>query len=244
MKNLEAGAAIGAGQGEDDFGKIETRGIDMIPDVERRSKPYELFTVFFGPQFGFGNMIFGALAIAFGLGWWAAFSAITVGSVAGSLIFLAVTPVSPKTGSAARAPPQRGRCGGDRVRDTLRTMKTEHWKNEPEEQDYPAAVSYLSLLMDPAAAAQLVSALQKAGQLDHYKAKDVLRASQLPLLPEDDKHVASDLGKVKSGSKLSPVLLVRGQPLLVADGYHRVCASYHLDENADIPCRIVDAHGS
>jgi len=36
------------------------------------------------------------------------------------------------------------------------------------------------------------------------------------------------------------VLLVRGQPLLVADGYHRVCASYHLDENADIPSRVVD----
>jgi hypothetical protein len=41
------------------------------------------------------------------------------------------------------------------------------------------------------------------------------------------------------------VLLVRGRlqqdtPLTIADGYHRICASYHLDENADIPCRIVD----
>jgi hypothetical protein len=123
-------------------------------------------------------------------------------------------------------------------------METEHWKNEPEDRDYPAALSYLSLLMDPAAAAQLASALEKAGKLDHYKAKDVLRASELPLLAEDDKHVASDLGKVKSGRKLSPVLLVRGQPLLVADGYHRICASYHLDENADIPCRIVNGLGS
>ncbi len=48
-----------------------------------------------------------------------------------------------------------------------------------------------------------------------------------------------------SGQRLSPVLLVRGQaekglPLLVADGYHRVCASYRLDENPDIPCRLVD----
>jgi purine-cytosine permease-like protein len=99
MKNLEAGAAIGAGLGKDDFGHIETRGIDMIPDVERKSKPYELLTVFFGPQFGYGNMIFGALAIAFGLGWWAAFSAITVGCLVGSLVFLMVTPVSPKTGT-------------------------------------------------------------------------------------------------------------------------------------------------
>lgn len=99
VKNLEAGAAVRAGEGKDVFGKIETRGIDMIPHVERRSKPHELFTVFFGPQFGYGNMLFGALPIAFGLGWWAAFAAITVGSVVGSFIFLAVTPISPKTGT-------------------------------------------------------------------------------------------------------------------------------------------------
>ena len=119
-------------------------------------------------------------------------------------------------------------------------MTTEHWKNEPEAQDFPAAESYLSLLMDPGAAAKLVKALQKAEKLVQYKAKDILRASRLPLLPENNKHVASDLNKVAEGKKLSPVLLVRGQPLLVADGYHRVCASAHLDENADIPSRGVD----
>jgi hypothetical protein len=32
----------------------------------------------------------------------------------------------------------------------------------------------------------------------------------------------------------------RGVPLTIADGYHRVCASYHLDENADIPCHLAD----
>lgn len=25
-------------------------------------------------------------------------------------------------------------------------------------------------------------------------------------------------------------------PLIAADGYHRVCASYWIDENTDIPC--------
>jgi purine-cytosine permease-like protein len=99
MQNLEAGAAIAAGKAKDNFGGIETRGIDMIPEVERRSKPAELLRVFFGPQFGFGNMLFGALAIAFGLSWWAAFWAITVGSIVGSLFFLAITPISPKTGT-------------------------------------------------------------------------------------------------------------------------------------------------
>ena len=29
-------------------------------------------------------------------------------------------------------------------------------------------------------------------------------------------------------------------PLTIADGYHRVCASYHVNEDADIPCLLVD----
>ena len=44
-----------------------------------------------------------------------------------------------------------------------------------------------------------------------YEAKDLLRASRLPMLEQDNKHVASDLAKVKSGLKLSPILLVRGR---------------------------------
>jgi purine-cytosine permease-like protein len=99
MENLEAGAAVPAGRGRDDWGSIETRGIDMIPEVERRAKPFSLFSVFFGPQFGYGNMLFGALPIAFGLGWWAAFASITVGTAIGSLVFLGISPLSPRTGT-------------------------------------------------------------------------------------------------------------------------------------------------
>jgi hypothetical protein len=120
----------------------------------------------------------------------------------------------------------------------------EHWKSEPEEHDYPAAADYLSLVLDPRRTDAVVAALRTA-PLTHRKAKDLLRASELPLLPQENAHVAKDLGKVKSGQLLSPVLLVRGSiergsPLAVADGYHRICASYHIDENADIPCRIAD----
>ena len=72
-----------------------------------------------------------------------------------------------------------------------------------------------------------------------------MRASGLALLPDDNVHVASDLAKIKRGELLSPVLLVRGDfrrgvPLTIADGYHRVCASYHVNEDADIPCLLVD----
>jgi hypothetical protein len=119
------------------------------------------------------------------------------------------------------------------------TVPTEHWKDEPEAQDFPAAESYLSLLLGPSGAAKLVKALRKEQTLQHYAAKDILRAAGLPLLGTDDSEVAADLDKVKGGKKLSPVLLAQGIPLWVADGYHRVCASYHLDEKVLVPCRIV-----
>ena len=122
--------------------------------------------------------------------------------------------------------------------------RPEHWKDEPDEHDFPAAADYLSLLLPEQTAASLVDRLKAVEKLDR-KAKDLLRASRLRLLPADNPHVAADLKKVSGGERLSPVLVVRGQAekglaLLVADGYHRICASYHLDEDADIPCRLVD----
>ena len=93
--------------------------------------------------------------------------------------------------------------------------------------------------------AALCKELLFGSPLERRQAKDLLRASGLDLLPTDNAHVAADLAKVKRGESLSPVLLVRGEmrrgvPLTIADGYHRVCASYHLDENADIPCHLAD----
>jgi hypothetical protein len=119
------------------------------------------------------------------------------------------------------------------------------WESAPDAQDYPAASAYLSLLVaDPVLRDDLVAALQSA-PIVHYKAKDLLRASQLPLLPADNAHVAADLQKVRKRHPLSPILLVRGDlvrgfPLQIADGYHRVCASYYVMENTDIPCRLID----
>jgi hypothetical protein len=120
----------------------------------------------------------------------------------------------------------------------------EHWKQQPDDHDYPAAEDYLSLLTSPAAAKKLARRLRFA-PIVHRKAKDLLRASALPLLAPDNVNVVKDLKKVQGGKLLSPVLLVRGMmrihsALIVADGYHRICASYHLNEDADIPCQIVD----
>jgi hypothetical protein len=73
----------------------------------------------------------------------------------------------------------------------------------------------------------------------------LLRAARLPLLPSDESHVSEDLKRIQKAKALAPVLLVRGDiatglPLIVADGYHRICAVCYFDESAPIPCRIAD----
>jgi hypothetical protein len=121
-------------------------------------------------------------------------------------------------------------------------MASVKWLEKPEAHDFPAAADYLALLADSHTVEELTDRLQ-AGTVVHKKAKDILRAAQLGLLPVDNPHVAADLTKIKKGQPLSPILLVRGDfttgvPLQIADGYHRVCASYHTDENTDIPVII------
>lgn len=118
------------------------------------------------------------------------------------------------------------------------------WLDHPESHDYPAAASYLSLVTDGATVAATVEAFQAATTL-HFKAKDILRAARLPLLAETNPHVRSDLAKVRGGEPLSPVLVVRGDAssghaAQIADGYHRVCASYLTDENTDVSVRLVE----
>ena len=115
----------------------------------------------------------------------------------------------------------------------------EHWQEVPEEHDFAAAANYLSLTLPESTAAAIAEALRSATTI-HRQAKDLLRAARLELLPNTDPEVKKDLKKVARGEKLSPVLLVRATPLLIADGYHRICASYHLTEDAEIPCRLVD----
>ncbi|MGD3111932.1 hypothetical protein [Streptomyces sp. YGL11-2] len=115
---------------------------------------------------------------------------------------------------------------------------TKLWLQEPEDHDFPAAADYLGLLRDEGEVMRIVDALREA-PTQAKKAKDIMRASALPLLPADNVHVKHNIQKVKLGKKLSPVLLVRGIPLVIADGYHRVCAAYHLTEDLIVPCRIV-----
>ncbi len=83
----------------DQVAQVEGRGIDYVPPQDRHSKPRNLAWAMFGPQFGFGNMVFGSLGIAFGLSWWSTVTAITIGVILGSIIFAGIAIQSPKTGT-------------------------------------------------------------------------------------------------------------------------------------------------
>ena len=115
------------------------------------------------------------------------------------------------------------------------------WVKKPAKQDYAAAERYLSLLLDEAAVARCAKKLRRAGVVE-FEAKDLLRASDLALLGASNSHVKRDLQKINKGMPLSPLLLVRDREnvrLIIADGYHRLCAAYAVDEDAAIPCCLV-----
>jgi hypothetical protein len=111
-------------------------------------------------------------------------------------------------------------------------------------EDFDAAEKFLSLLSSDTKAKALVKSLRNSKLVEHA-AKDLLRAAHLPLLPSDESHVDEDLKRIHKGKTLAPVLLVRGDiasglPLIVADGYHRICAVCYFDESAQISCRVAD----
>jgi hypothetical protein len=114
------------------------------------------------------------------------------------------------------------------------------WLDVPEEHDYPAAESYLNLIYDLQSTATLVQQLKQA-PMSSFKAKDIFRASGLSLLGVSNSRVERDRKKILDGHSLSPLLLVRDKAngkVVIADGYHRMCAIYGFDEDAIIPCKI------
>jgi hypothetical protein len=124
--------------------------------------------------------------------------------------------------------------------------KDKIWEANASSEDYAAAQKYLALLFTPQESKRLMTLLRDAPTIE-YAAKDLLRASQTHLLDRDNSELAEDLKKIKKGKKLSPVLLVRGDgrqgvTLTIADGYHRICASWHWDEKCPVACCLADLH--
>ena len=115
------------------------------------------------------------------------------------------------------------------------------WFDKPQKHDYRAAARYLSLTMSQRKAEAIAGKLKQA-DMTEFAAKDIFRASDLSLLGVSNSHVEKDTEEIIGGGKLSPLLLYRNNAngkLIIADGYHRLCAVYKFDEDAMIPCKIV-----
>ena len=120
-------------------------------------------------------------------------------------------------------------------------MEDNKWLPDVEEHDYPAAESFLRILYSEERVADMMARFRSTAIVS-FKAKDIFRASQLSLLGMSDLHVEKDRKKIQMGVSLSPLLLLRDEPngrVVIADGYHRLCAIYEFDEDAWIRCKII-----
>jgi hypothetical protein len=118
---------------------------------------------------------------------------------------------------------------------------TAMWGPRPGTTEFDGALRYLSLQFNQSLARRLVAKARRTARSEHV-AKDILRASTLPLLPTDELHVSDNLKKIRKGKPMAPVILIQGdllsgRPLVIADGYHRMCAACHVDE--DTPVAVI-----
>ena len=114
-------------------------------------------------------------------------------------------------------------------------MASEHWKDMPEAQDFPAAESYLSLLVGPEAASKLAKAFAQAAvaQKPRRQRHPAGRQPAAPRPAGPRSRRRPQQGQARRAA-VTPVPLVQGEPLWVAGGYQRICASYHLDEKTEV----------
>ncbi len=120
-------------------------------------------------------------------------------------------------------------------------LKAIQWLADVEEHDYSAAESYLSLIYAADRVAEVVARF-KITPIVKFEAKDLSRASRLPLLGVNNSEVERDIKKIRKGQELSPILLLRDEQngkVVIADGYHRLCAVYQVNEDEWIPCKII-----
>jgi len=79
--------------------KVESHGIDIIPDSERHGKSSDLFWVWLGANVIFTYIIDGAIIVSFGLSFWPAVAAIIVGNLFMILVGIG-SLTGPKAGTA------------------------------------------------------------------------------------------------------------------------------------------------
>jgi purine-cytosine permease-like protein len=91
--------AVPASTHVDAVGKVESFGIEYIPEDHRHSRPRNLLWILFGGSMTFGIIVIGWVPVSLGLGWWASCSAIVVGSAIGATLMAPMTLLGLRSGS-------------------------------------------------------------------------------------------------------------------------------------------------
>lgn len=121
------------------------------------------------------------------------------------------------------------------------------WSHQCDPEDFGHALDFLSLCMDPDDAEAYVDDLKddaEKGKIEHYKVVDIFRAAKAT--PATDDHAQEMVKKMNSGTKIAPVMLVRGEKSktgshpIIADGFHRLSAAYSIDPEMCVPCVVAD----
>jgi len=80
--------------------QLEQRGIDLIPESDRKMRPMGLFWLWSGAVWNVEFLFYGALIVSFGLSFWEAVAAILIGNLVYAFLGFA-SLVGPETGTTA-----------------------------------------------------------------------------------------------------------------------------------------------
>lgn len=114
------------------------------------------------------------------------------------------------------------------------------WLADASDSDYAAAAHFLALIDKPKEVDKALAEMRAAPTVE-YKATDLLRAAHLAIPEADDRPTREQIKKIKKGQAVEPVLLVRAPALrkvIVADGFHRICAAYRIDPDVTVHCKL------
>jgi hypothetical protein len=114
------------------------------------------------------------------------------------------------------------------------------WLKKPQKKNYPAARRFLELTLGGKEARSLAVRLRRA-KVREIAARDLLRASRTPMSEVRAFDWTSQNKDIKKGKRLSPILVVCGtgrRALLVADGFHRLCAVFAHNQDAVVRYKI------
>ena len=112
-----------------------------------------------------------------------------------------------------------------------------HWSATLQERQVIGALNFLRLLLSEKEVKKAGKQLRRKFTITFHAAKDIIRASQSQMVADSDDNLKEQLRKIKVGESISPIVLLRlERRVIVADGFHRLCAGYKIDEKQKIAC--------